>query len=417
MPPPPLLISTTNTVTTAWTTYWTPLFRLLTTHSLNPCRQIRGQSLSTLQRLLLSPCLGLDNLSATASPATAFARTATLFTDVTFPLVMQLLKPEVFQSDPVGMGETRLQAAVLACKVFIRYLDTLLDPSIAPPSNTMASGPLSPTTEKTQTQTLTSTLPSVDETSLPSDPAAGTVARTPPPQQASQSQQQPPQWDGIRLWSRILQMMERLIKSSSVAQSGQGAGDGIDEAIGESLKNVVLVMANAGFLVAPSQAPPASAPAPPASEPAGEMRQSQDQAQSEEQSEDQDQAKEEGQARSSEKQDNPQPPTSQPPPTTSSSTSQPQPTESRSPQQARLWHVTQVRLERFQPELIESIFPASRKGSGVGPSSVGPPPMPTRPGPPRADEGKGAVTEGVAGSGSGRNSVEKNGVGESSPAL
>lgn len=39
-----------------------------------------------------------------------------------FPLITRLLKPEVYQSDPVGMSETRVQAATLLCKMFLNYL-------------------------------------------------------------------------------------------------------------------------------------------------------------------------------------------------------------------------------------------------------------------------------------------------------
>ena len=39
-----------------------------------------------------------------------------------FPLINRLLKPEVFQSDPRGMSDTRVQAATLLCKVFLHYL-------------------------------------------------------------------------------------------------------------------------------------------------------------------------------------------------------------------------------------------------------------------------------------------------------
>jgi brefeldin A-resistance guanine nucleotide exchange factor 1 len=54
-------------------------------------------------------------------------------------------------------------------------------------------------------------------------------------------------WDGIRLWSRILQMMDRLLKAAST--SGH---EGLGEAIPESLKNIVLVMSSGGYLVPPS---------------------------------------------------------------------------------------------------------------------------------------------------------------------
>lgn len=45
-----------------------------------------------------------------------------IFDEVLFPLVLRLLKPEVFSSDPVGMSETRVQAATLLCRIFLHYL-------------------------------------------------------------------------------------------------------------------------------------------------------------------------------------------------------------------------------------------------------------------------------------------------------
>lgn len=48
-----------------------------------------------------------------------------IFDEVLFPLVLLLLKPEVYHSDPVGMSETRFQAATLVCKIFLRFLDQL----------------------------------------------------------------------------------------------------------------------------------------------------------------------------------------------------------------------------------------------------------------------------------------------------
>jgi brefeldin A-resistance guanine nucleotide exchange factor 1 len=48
-----------------------------------------------------------------------------IFSEVLFPLVTQLLKPEVYQSDPLGMSETRVRAATLLSKVFLHYLGML----------------------------------------------------------------------------------------------------------------------------------------------------------------------------------------------------------------------------------------------------------------------------------------------------
>lgn len=48
-----------------------------------------------------------------------------MFDEVLFPLILRLLKPEVYHSDPIGMSETRVQAATLVCKIYLRYLDQL----------------------------------------------------------------------------------------------------------------------------------------------------------------------------------------------------------------------------------------------------------------------------------------------------
>lgn len=37
-----------------------------------------------------------------------------------FPLLDELLKPEVFHRDPAGMPETRLRASALICKTFMQ---------------------------------------------------------------------------------------------------------------------------------------------------------------------------------------------------------------------------------------------------------------------------------------------------------
>jgi brefeldin A-resistance guanine nucleotide exchange factor 1 len=96
----------------AWAAYWSPIFRALTTQCTNPCREIRHQSFSSLQRSLLSPEL----TSGEHEDWTA------IFGEVLFPLVVRLLKPEVYSSDPVGMSETRVQAATLLCRIFLHYL-------------------------------------------------------------------------------------------------------------------------------------------------------------------------------------------------------------------------------------------------------------------------------------------------------
>ncbi len=101
----------------AWAAYWSPIFSALSMQCTNPCREIRYQALSCLQRSLLAPQLrAADHTEWTA-----------IFGEVLFPLILQLLKPEVFQCDPAGMSESRVQAATLLCKVFLHYLVALAE--------------------------------------------------------------------------------------------------------------------------------------------------------------------------------------------------------------------------------------------------------------------------------------------------
>ncbi len=106
-----------ETTAQAWNAYWSPIFKVLARQCLNPCREVRHPALSALQRALLSK----DLASAEHKGWTA------IFGEVLFPLITQLLKPEVFQTDPVGMGETRVQAATGLCKIFLHYLVVLAD--------------------------------------------------------------------------------------------------------------------------------------------------------------------------------------------------------------------------------------------------------------------------------------------------
>lgn len=96
----------------AWQAYWSPIFRCFNMQCTNPCREIRQQAFTSLQRCLLS-----SNL---ASPD--HKEWTNIFSQVLFPLIHQLLKPEVYQTDPIGMSETRVHAAQLLCKIFLHYL-------------------------------------------------------------------------------------------------------------------------------------------------------------------------------------------------------------------------------------------------------------------------------------------------------
>ncbi len=108
---------------TAWSAYWLPIFEALSIQCTNPCREVRYLAFSSLQR-----SFALEEL--TSSDKRAWTA---IFGEVLFPLILKLLKPEVYSSDRDGMSETRVHAASLLCKVFLRYLyvrpseDGLLD--------------------------------------------------------------------------------------------------------------------------------------------------------------------------------------------------------------------------------------------------------------------------------------------------
>jgi golgi-specific brefeldin A-resistance guanine nucleotide exchange factor 1 len=64
-----------------------------------------------LQRIILGPHLLLDQEDQ--------AHIEELFNRIVFPLLDELLKPQVFLRDPLAMPETRLRASALLCKAFM----------------------------------------------------------------------------------------------------------------------------------------------------------------------------------------------------------------------------------------------------------------------------------------------------------
>jgi len=88
-----------------------PLLTSLSRHSANAAREVRHNAISQLQRILLGPQATLDEADPTQAEE--------IFNRVIFPLLDDLLKPEVFQRDPQAMPETRLRASVLLCKAFM----------------------------------------------------------------------------------------------------------------------------------------------------------------------------------------------------------------------------------------------------------------------------------------------------------
>lgn len=175
----------------AWGVYFAPILESLTRQSINPCREVRTAALSLLQQFLLLP-----GVLPPQSPQTAY------WPDIVFEksllhLINELLRPEVFASDKRGMGETRVIAQGLMCKIFLHCLGRLVDEDAA---NT-----------------------------------EGNVVLT--------------------VWGGIVDVLIRLVGSGQkdvvVLLSGD-LTDHQEEAVPESLKNVLLVMSAQGILVQPS---------------------------------------------------------------------------------------------------------------------------------------------------------------------
>lgn len=77
----------------------------------NAAREVRHTAISQLQRILLGPQIMTN--------AHDHSQVEDVFNRVIFPLLDELLKPQIFQRDPLGMPETRLRGSALLCKAFM----------------------------------------------------------------------------------------------------------------------------------------------------------------------------------------------------------------------------------------------------------------------------------------------------------
>ncbi|GAA6008572.1 Sec7 domain-containing protein [Rhodotorula paludigena] len=112
---PNFISTSTLSPARAWEAAWIPLLSAYAQLCLNPARELRQNAITSLQRTLLAPEI-LQNTDVDLT---------IIFERVFFPLLEELLKPQVFRRDPEGMGETRLRASALLCKVFLQYLTQL----------------------------------------------------------------------------------------------------------------------------------------------------------------------------------------------------------------------------------------------------------------------------------------------------
>jgi golgi-specific brefeldin A-resistance guanine nucleotide exchange factor 1 len=102
-----------------------PILESITHQSINPCREVRTVAISLLQRLLLLP-----DLLPPQSPETAYWPEV-VFDKSLLHLIDELLRPATFTSDKRGMGETRVIAQGLLCKIFLHCLTRLTEEDAA----------------------------------------------------------------------------------------------------------------------------------------------------------------------------------------------------------------------------------------------------------------------------------------------
>ncbi|KAJ6606553.1 hypothetical protein DFH09DRAFT_1242048 [Mycena vulgaris] len=96
-----------------WRQLCLPLIISLGRQSTNAAREVRHGAISQLQRMLLGPHILFDEANS--------EQVEEIFNRVIFPLLDELLKPQVFNRDPRGMPETRLRASALLCKAFMHF--------------------------------------------------------------------------------------------------------------------------------------------------------------------------------------------------------------------------------------------------------------------------------------------------------
>ncbi|KAG8899424.1 GDP/GTP exchange factor for ARF [Tulasnella sp. 408] len=91
------------------------LARLVKEHYdiMSACKEVRHASLGHLQRIFLS-----TQFSAGVQAGFDFG---ILLDRVLFPILEEVLKPQVYVKDPQGMGEARLRVSALACKSFLHF--------------------------------------------------------------------------------------------------------------------------------------------------------------------------------------------------------------------------------------------------------------------------------------------------------
>ena len=209
----------------AWAAYWSPIFRALATQCVNPCREIRYRAVSALQRTLLS-----ESVADTGHEHTEWTA---IFDEVLFPLTLRLLKPEVYQLDSAGMNETRAQMGGLLCKVFLRYLDRLVE--------------IRPFAEKEPEEEEDDDAEGTERPAPSEDKDRDEEEQVPASPKSASSTNQPKGTKMSDIYLKTLTLLDRLMNAGTIDPKSQST-DALAEAVREGVKNTLLVMDGAGYL-------------------------------------------------------------------------------------------------------------------------------------------------------------------------
>lgn len=184
-----------------WSKYWLAMLTGLVRQWTNAHAPARSAAVTLLQRTLFSPQLVPSGSSVSPSRA---ALIRVVFSATLFPLIEDLLKPQVYQIDPPsaankngGMLEIRIRASALICKTFLHLLPHLTPSSAAADAGAEANG--------------------------------------------NHGDEQ----EFAKLWLDVLDLMDRMINSTG---GNAGRRNPLTEAIPENLKNVLLVMSTSQLL-------------------------------------------------------------------------------------------------------------------------------------------------------------------------
>ncbi|KAI8581103.1 hypothetical protein K450DRAFT_234658 [Umbelopsis ramanniana AG] len=106
-----------------WTTYWQPILTTLSQQCCTACREVRQHSMTYLQRTVLLP----DIARADVGEEGERVPWVNMFDNVLIPLLSELLRPQVYELDPLGTDEARMRASTLLCKIFLHYCSRMIE--------------------------------------------------------------------------------------------------------------------------------------------------------------------------------------------------------------------------------------------------------------------------------------------------